>query len=648
MSWNDDLNGTALNIAATHDSPLRVMAGPGTGKSFALKRRVARLLEEGADPERILVVTFTRNAAASLVKDLSDLGVPGCDRIRAGTLHAFCYRLLREEHVFNFLGRVARPLITFPASGVLQYEGGCLLDDLQIAGNFGHKRNCTKRIRAFEAAWARLQSDTPGWPLDPVDKAFHAELLRWLSFHHGMLIGELVPEALRYLRGNPTAPVLQAFDHVIVDEYQDLNRAEQELIDMLSANGATAIVGDVDQSIYRFRHANPEGITNFNANRPATHDESLTECRRCPRSVVAIADSFIRHNHDPAGPARLNPLPTNPPGIINIVQWDNVEAEAQGLADHIAWLIEQQHYGPGEILVLTPRRLLGYAIRDKLEERTIAVHSFYHEEALESENAQRALALILLLADNEDRIALRWWLADGSPSGRREAYGRLRTECQSRGLSPWAALTQLEAGAFNIPHTGDLLQRFTELKARLAAVAGMDLSAVVEELIPAAADGCEALREAAQLVLEEAESIDDLAEALQSAVSQPELPEEGDYVRVMSLHKSKGLTSRAVIVAGCVQGLIPFQDDASTPDEREEILKEQRRLFYVAVTRCTERLVISSFARIHRKLAHKIGARTVWGPTPTGRTVASEFLQELGPSSPVAQTGGNWQATGYA
>jgi DNA helicase II / ATP-dependent DNA helicase PcrA len=139
-----------------------------------------------------------------------------------------------------------------------------------------------------------------------------------------------------------------------------------------------------------------------------------------------------------------------------------------------------------------------------------------------------------------------------------------------------------------------------------------------------------------------------LAEALKSAVSQPELPEEGDYVRVMSLHKSKGLTSRAVIVAGCVQGLIPFQDDASAPDEREAILKEQRRLFYVAVTRCTERLVISSFARIHRKLAHKIGVRTVWGPTPTGRTVASDFLQELGPSAPAAQTGGNWQTNGYA
>ena len=83
MVWDTDLYGVARDIAATVDSPLQVMASPGTGKSFALKRRVARLLEEGANPIRILAVTLTRNAAASLVDDLQNLGVPGCDRIRS-------------------------------------------------------------------------------------------------------------------------------------------------------------------------------------------------------------------------------------------------------------------------------------------------------------------------------------------------------------------------------------------------------------------------------------------------------------------------------------------------------------------------------------------------------------------------------------
>lgn len=648
MAWDDNLAGTARNIAETNDSPLRVMAGPGTGKSYALMKRVHRLLEQGADPRRILVVTFTRNAAASLLKDLGALGVPGCDLIRAGTLHAFCYRLLREHHVLDYLHRVARPLMSFSTSGVLQYECNALLQDLQNAGKFGHFRDCTKRIRAFEAAWARLQSDVAGWPVDPVDKAFHTALISWLIFHKGILIGELIPLSLHYLRNNPAAPILQAFDHIIVDEYQDLNRAEQELIDLLAAHGNTAIVGDVDQSIYRFRHANPDGILNFGATHPATHDEQLTECRRCPPAVVNIADNLIRHNHDPGGPARLNPKAAGEPGLISIVQWDTVDAEAQGVADHIAWLIEHHGYRPNEILVLTPRRRLGYKIRDRLEERTIPVHSFYHEEALESEDAQRALTLITLLHDNEDRVALRWWLANGSSKGRRAAYAKLRAHCEASGLSPWQALMQMEAGALKLPRGGELVERFSDLRARLAAVAGMDLRGVVDTLIPGEAEGCDVLREAATLALNQVDSLDGLLEALQNAVSQPELPIEGDYVRVMSLHKSKGLTSRSVIVSGCVQGVIPAQKDKETPEEQEAILREQRRLFYVALTRCTDRLIISSFATIPRALVHKIGASTRWGANPfTADTIASMFLGELGPGAPAARRGRDWQADGY-
>jgi DNA helicase-2/ATP-dependent DNA helicase PcrA len=112
MAWDDGLAGTARNIAATENSPLRVMAGPGTGKSFAMKRRVARLLENGQSPERILAVTFTRNAAASLVDDLHALGIAGCEEIWAGTLHAYCFSL---KAVFDYLGpKVRRAAIRRP------------------------------------------------------------------------------------------------------------------------------------------------------------------------------------------------------------------------------------------------------------------------------------------------------------------------------------------------------------------------------------------------------------------------------------------------------------------------------------------------------------------------------------------------------
>ncbi len=641
MAWDDGLVGTARNIAATDRTPLRVMAGPGTGKSFAMKRRAARLLEGGQDARRILAVTFTRNAAASLVDDLRDLGVPGSENIRAGTLHAFCFRLLSQQAVFQYLGRVARPVITFSKSGVLQFEGGTMLDDLVTMGAFGPKRDCTKRIRAFEAAWARLQSDAVGWPQDPVDRAFQTALIHWLRFHRAMLIGELVPETLRFLRNNPGCEARAAFDHVIVDEYQDLNKAEQDLIQLLSGNRAIAIVGDVNQSIYRFRHANPDGIQTYDTRHPGTHDEILRECRRCPTRVVTIADCLISHNHPATPGPHLQPLPGNAAGEIHLVQWDSVEQEAAGLAEYVRTLVAGG-ISPGDILVLTPRRLLGYAIRDRLRKQNVPVHSFYHEEALEEDDAQRAFALLSLLVDGEDRVALRWWLGHGSPSGRRNAYQRLRRHCEQSDVSPKAALDACVAGTLVLPHTTDLVEKYRELKQLLDDLRPRNLADLVDTLVPAGSDACSVMREAALLDLAGIESVNDLLDCLRSSVTQPSMPEEVDYVRVMSLHKSKGLTSKVAIISGCTQGLIPFVNADETAEEAAATLQEQRRLFYVAITRCTETLVISSTVRMPRKFAWKIGARVAPGYGATGTTVASQFIDELGPDAPASKRGSVW------
>jgi len=648
MSWDDGLTGTARNIAATDDSPLRVMAGPGTGKSFAMKRRVARLLESGCDPRRILAVTFTRNAAASLVQDLHALGIADCEKVRVGTLHAFCFALLNSQDVFNYLGRVPRPVVAFAKSGVLQFEGGVMLDDLVICGPFSPKRECTKRIRAFEAAWARLQSESPGWPQDPVDRQFQAALIGWLRFHRAMLIGELVPEALRFLRNNPASDVRSAFDHVIVDEYQDLNKAEQGLLDLLARNGSTAIVGDVDQSIYRFRHANPEGIEVFQLEHPTTHDETLDECRRCPTRVVAIADQLIRHNHPHSLESRLQPKPDNLQGTVHIVQWRGVDEEAQGLADYVQTLISTHGYSPGDILILTPRRLLGYSIRDRLKEADVSVHSFYHEESLEGDAAQRAFAILTLLVDIEDRVALRWWLAEGSPSGRKNAYQRLRQHCEQTGISPRAALEALDQGTLSLPNVSDLLSKYRELQTTLTIFGGLNLSGLVDALLPEENDECGAIREVALLAVSEVADVQSLFERIKTHITQPEMPEAGDFVRVMSLHKSKGLTSKVVIVSGCIQGLIPFIDIDKPSEEQDLILAEQRRLFYVAITRCTEILVMSSAIRLDRELAWKIGAQLQRGRSRVGLAIASQFFDELGPSAPEPLNGQHWQEGSYA
>ena len=330
--WDDDLVGPARNIAGLDHTPIRVLAGPGTGKTFALMRRVARLLQGGAMANRILVYTFTRTAARDIEGELAELGVDGANAVRAGTLHAFCFGLLGQEEVLDTTGRVPRPLLVF--------EERFLLKDLNGA-EFGTIHDRRRRLQAFNAAWARLQSETPGWPVDPIDRVFERELSRWLRFHEAMLIGELVPESLRYLRENPASPHRATYEHILVDEYQDLNRAEQVLLDLLAEKGQLIVVGDEDQSIYSFKHAHPDGIADFDATHAETHDEQLDECRRCPRRVVELAGALIANNQVRTPRVLLQRL-ENPEGEVLVLQWGSMEEEAQGIAEIIHQRIQEE------------------------------------------------------------------------------------------------------------------------------------------------------------------------------------------------------------------------------------------------------------------------------------------------------------------
>lgn len=647
MNWDDGLTGTALEIAKTDATPLRVMAGPGTGKSFAMKRRVARLLESGYEPSRLLALTFTRNAADSLIGDLHTLGIAGCEKIQAGTLHSLCFRILNREDVFKYLDRVPRPLITFNKSGSLQFEGGAMLNDLVHSRHFGSKRDCAERIRAFEAAWARLQSDDPGWTSDTLDREFQDALISWLRFHRAILIGELVPETLRFLRGNPASDVYSGFDCVIVDEYQDLNKAEQSLIDLIAGNNLFAIVGDADQSIYRFRHANPEGINDFSSRHPSTYNQTLDECRRCPQDVVVMANYLIKHNHAGEQVDRLRYMPENPRGSVRIVQWLDTKREASGLAGFVKSLVDEFEYKPSDILITTPRRLLGYGIRDCISQANVPVHSFFSEEPLESDRAQRAFAVLALLANPEDRVALRWFLGSGSNTGLAGQYLKLRQHCEQTGDPPRSILDAIVGGTFRLPGTSQLTAKYRELINIIQNYDGLDLVGFVDQLLPEGDDDLNMLREIALSELSSIDSVNGLYDRVKASIVQPDVP-EGEFVRVMSLHKSKGLTSKITIVAGCIQDLIPNKsDDNASPDEQRAYFEEQRRLFYVAITRCTEMLVLSSTIRMDRQLAHKMGVRIHSAGRGLVNVIASPFMHELGPCAPDPIAGADWEQAGY-
>ncbi|NDV88329.1 UvrD-helicase domain-containing protein [Aurantimonas aggregata] len=637
MAWSDGLDPAtpAHQIAASINSRVRVVAGPGTGKSFAMKRRVARLLESGTAPSSILPVTFTRVAAEDLHRELTGMGVPGCNSLQGVTLHSLALRILMRNHVLGATGRVPRPLNEFELKPLI----------CDLMGAHGGKRAVDKLKKAYEAAWARLQHHQPGYALTPADAAFQADLLAWLKFHESMLIGEVIPQLHQYLHSNPAAGERNEFRHILVDEYQDLNRAEQGVVELLSGAAEVCIVGDDDQSIYSFKHAHPDGIREWLNVNAGADDIGLDDCRRCPTRVVEMANSLIRHNVQRPVPRPLNPMPENGVGDVRIIQYQTLRQEVSGVSELVSQMIARGTPA-GDILVLTQSRAFGTPLYESLVERGVPTKSYYAESELSHDDAQRAFALLKLFVNREDRVALRWLVGVNGSNWHASGYRRIREHCETSGISPWEAMTQLERGGLRLPYTGGILDSFRGIVEALGVLEALpDLHAIVNLLFP---DGQNSTRDIRLLSLAILDTMvgDDREEFLRelvAAIAQPEIPTEIEDVRIMSLHKSKGLSSPATIIAGCVQGLLPRPpEDGMPPAEHARHLEEQRRLFYVGITRVKAApqagkpgtLILTYSQRMPVRDALSVGitpARQQYGEAILH---ASQFIRELGASAP--------------
>jgi DNA helicase II / ATP-dependent DNA helicase PcrA len=642
MPWNTGIDPTtpAYGIAADASPAIRVLAGPGTGKSFAIKRRITRLLEEeGVDPTRILAVTFTRMAAADLVRDIRSLEANGADRVVARTLHAECYRILARNDVIAITGRHPRALAAF--------ETEPMLEDLREAAAGHDLSGIRDLVKAYESAWARLQHEDPGFAPSAEDQAFEDAMVQWLMFHRAILIGELIPFAFRYLRDNPAAPDRSRYEHVLVDEYQDLNKAEQEVTSLLAANGHLAVVGDDDQSIYTFKNAHRLGIIEFPDEHPGTHNHTMNVCQRCPALVVRMANALIgRNTTRPAPPRNLQVLPANGDGVVERFQFNHHELEMMYLATRIGEFLANG-MPPGQIIVLCQARKYIKRLHDILVEREVPAQFCFQESQFEDEAATERMAILTLAGDPDDRIALRYLLGRGAANWRSPQWRRIRQISEAEGHSPWEVLETMSSGARPRTHCGSLVQRFEAVRDQIAALEGLQGTELCAAWLPNAEQYRDLSALAISIVAENAEiGADDLAEKIREFVLEPEVPAEVTEVRIMSLHKSKGLSANVVIIAGCVEGVLPRHPKADVSDAaRAEVFEEGRRLFFVGITRVKAspatgrpgQLILSSSRDIPLAIAMQAQVR---GPRQGGniRAVTSQYMQNLGPACPAAVT----------
>lgn len=620
MSQDNLINGNQPRI--------RCIAGPGTGKSWAINNRVKRLLNEEVIGSNIFIVTFTRLAATQMKYELTEMNVEGADDIVSSTLHSHALSILGHEQAIEALGRY--PRICF------EYEMKPFFHDLSI-----HFENRTKPVtnlfKSFQTMWAKYQHQDPRYALEPEEILFENKYQNWMRFHQAMTVGELVPLTVTFLKQNPINDAVTAFEHIIVDEYQDLNRADQMLIDLISENSNVLIVGDDDQSIYSFRFANPDGIRTWLSDQSGQKEDiQLNVCRRCDGKIVSLANSLIKHNSNRDKEDIIPMGGREDAGQINFVQWNTRNRETKGIAEGIKMLLETNQVPDDEkILVLVPRREFGQYLMEELTNIGIE-DTTLHTKPDWTELGEN-LTLLILHDKPNDLVALRYWLGLGSSNWRKTEYKRLSEYCQEYNQIPQDVLentqlcTQLRINS--------LRGRWNELQLKLQELSELSDNEILDLLLPLEGEGkniSEAVRELKQFDTENQNLVDLLTQTIIST----DQDSSDARINIMTIYGAKGLTSHTVIITSLINGLLPVNPNPQTSDEIDKF-EEERRLVYVALTRAKKQLIISSF----RKATESENQRLRLGIRNHGRycsTQSSRFISEFGSEAPQTLNGDDW------
>jgi DNA helicase-2/ATP-dependent DNA helicase PcrA len=245
-------------------------------------------------------------------------------------------------------------------------------------------------------------------------------------------------------------------------------------------------------------------------------------------------------------------------GEVEIVQLANPIEESKWIAKRVKELLDKG-VDPSEIIVLVQRKRAARVILNALKEAQVPAKSYYEESQLETDDAQMHFAAFKLLLNKNDRVALRYLLGIGSPNFRVRPYARLRDHCETSGDTQWDALEKMLAGTLTLKYTQPLVNQFGIIKVELDKLEPLkdDVPKLIDELFPDNMPTIAELRELALAVAAETDDADELFSAMMKEITQPDIPPEVKDVRVMSLHKSKGLSSPYVFIAQCIQGVLP-------------------------------------------------------------------------------------------
>ena len=653
QSQSLDDRARALNPAQTQavqagDGPVIVLAGPGSGKTRVLTHRIAHLIHQcGVPPYRILAVTFTNKAAREMVSRLDLLIGEETRRLMIGTFHAVCVRILRREA--SHIG-IKSSFVIFDADDQRRLVAR-LIKDLDLDSNQYRPSSVHGAIsRAKNELFTSMSYVPPTYWHEGVARVF-ARYEHELTANGALDFDDLLLKTEQLLREHADVRrrYQERFRHILVDEFQDTNKAQYALVCHLAGRSRNVfVVGDEDQSIYSWRGADFRNVRRFRQDFPNTQVHLLEQNYRSTQVILDAAQAVIAENRQRTAKKLWT---ANGRGqLIRVFEAYDEREEAEYVVQQVRELIADGTCQARDCAVMfrtnaQSRALEDAFLRHGLQYRLVGATRFYQRREIKD-----VLSYLRLLLNPDDEIALMRAISTPRRGIGPQTLAELSNWATQEGLSLGAALLQLYemhaqqgsiAQALLSPRSGKLLLRFASLLSGLASTRDennlsqllkmlLERTGYVEMLMDGTEEGKDrtdnvkelftAIKRFDQLPASEALPVFLAEVSLATDVDQTDW--QVDAVTLMTLHAAKGLEFDTVFIIGMEEGICPHARSADDPDQMEE----ERRLCYVGITRAQRRLYLIRAFR-----------RTIFGDSDVRQP--SRFLGDI-PSGLISGTTG--------
>lgn len=624
------LNDKQKEAVLATDGPCLVIAGAGSGKTKVLTHKIAYDIESGIKPWNILAITFTNKAANEMKERIEKLIGDAAKDLWMGTFHSICVRILRR-----YIDRIGykTDFVIFDTSDQKTLIKECLktlkvddkiFTDRGVLSEISNGKNEMLEPKAYGVKYA---GDFRKKTIAEIYELYQ----RRLRENNAIDFDDIINFTIKILSENPDVLdyYTEKFKYILVDEYQDTNKAQFTLVSLLASKyGNVTAVGDNDQGIYSFRGADISNILNFERDFPGTRIIKLEQNYRCTGNILKAANAVIKHNENKYDKKLWT---ENEEGHLPCIYCGEDEYdEGRYIVEQINHLKTEEYYKNSDFTILYRMNAQSRAIEDILMREGIPYKVIGGLKFYERKEIKDIIAYLRLIHNSADNISLKRIINEPKRGIGKTSIEQIQEISDKTGNSMYEIIRNAqEYGLTRVfSNSRDFIEQIEYLKSKKDELKISDLiketlnktgytKALENENSVEAETRIENLEEFLTVAIEfEEESADNtLAEFLENITLSSDIDgmeDQDNSITLMTLHSAKGLEFPVVFLVGMEEGIFPGYKTIGEP----QALEEERRLFYVGITRAKQYLYLTCAKH-----------RTIFGSTSYNQV--SRFVKEI-------------------